>query len=366
MSTDQGSASLWLDAAQRLGANHWVANAHCQVERLPSFESEGLQASPVTLTRASANATYVGNLHAAYVRYTQVEAQRSLPRWARPLTAPALAPLAGLMALGGLNRAAMLDNWLVSTNLHPDWTDAQLAALTEQALGLYPGRPLVIRSVCAGVNPHLPAQLQELGYLLVPARTVYLCDPAERAITRLYNVKQDQKLLADGVLQHVEPAQIEPAELPGLRDGFRTLFLGKYSTLNPDYTEAFFDFCLRTGFLELHALRLDGQAVGVIGLMQRNGWATLPILGYDASQPQKLGLYRRLMALTQQLARERGLRLHMSSGAGSFKRTRGGVAQLEYTAVLGTHLPALQRQALQTFAALLQRTAPALLARAEA
>lgn len=361
------AASLWLQAAQQLGGGHWVANAHCQVESLdvPAGDTSA-SPLPVTLTNPrSTDASYVGNLHAAYVRYAQVEAHRALPRWSRPLAAPALAPLAGLIALAGLNRAALLDNWLLSTNLHPDWSDAQIQAITDQALATYPDRPIVMRSVCAGVNPALPAQLQALGYRLVPARTVYLCDPGQRETTRLYNVKQDQKCLADGAVQIVNPADIAPSELPRLRAGFRKLFLDKYSSLNPDYTDAFFDFCLRSGFLELHALRFEEEAVGVIGLLQRHGWATLPILGYDTQRPQSLGLYRRLMALTHRLARERGLRLHMSSGAGSFKRTRGGVAQLEYTAVLGRHLPKARQLALHAFATILQRAAPALLRAAE-
>ena len=75
------------------------------------------------------------------------------------------------------------------------------------------------------------------------------------------------------------------------------------------------------------------------------------------------GLYRQLMALQLRLAREAGLKLHYSSGAGDFKRRRGGEAHLEYNAVFAHHLHGRHRLALTTLAALLQRAATPLLQR---
>jgi hypothetical protein len=56
----------------------------------------------------------------------------------------------------------------------------------------------------------------------------------------------------------------------------------------------------------------------------------------------------------------------MSSGVGPFKRSRGGVASLEYTAVYGQHLSLPRRLALAGFTRVLQKAAPGVLAAAEA
>ena len=60
---------------------------------------------------------------------------------------------------------------------------------------------------------------------------------------------------------------------------------------------------------------------------------TAPIVGYDSTLPQDTGLYRMLMALGTRRARERKMLYNMSAGAASFKRNRGGVRALEYSAV---------------------------------
>ena len=72
---------------------------------------------------------------------------------------------------------------------------------------------------------------------------------------------------------------------------------------------------------------------------------TAPIVGYDATLPQEKGLYRMLMALASQRARERKLLYNMSAGAASFKRNRGGVAALEYSAIYDAGLAPRHRLA---------------------
>jgi hypothetical protein len=141
------------------------------------------------------------------------------------------------------------------------------------------------------------------------------------------------------------------------------LFIDKHSQLNPDFTPAFFEFCLESGFLDLYALRYQGEVVGVLGLYARNGWLTTPLIGYDTTLPQALGLYRRLMALLYRQAGERQLQLHLSSGADAFKRARGGLGHFEYTAIYADHLPRCRQLALAAFARTMNTLAPRALAR---
>jgi len=70
---------------------------------------------------------------------------------------------------------------------------------------------------------------------------------------------------------------------------------------------------------------------------------TTPLFGYDLSIPQELGLYRILSLKLIEEATNRELVLHQSSGAGQFKKCRGGVPVIEYNAVYIRHLSLFRR-----------------------
>lgn len=353
----------WLGMAASQGGAHWVANAPCRVGQVQLGDHQ----LPVTVLDAQRRDTsYVVSARSAWHRYALHEALRRLPASVATRVAAnvAAAPLSALIAAAWLDDAVVIDNWMLSTNLHPPAGLEDWRQLTEALVSEHPARPLMLRNVCEAVQPGLPAMLQGLGYRLLPARLVYLADPLQPALWRHNHVKKDQRLLASPGAELVTPRALAEADLPALRECFRSLFIDKHSPLNPDFTPAFFAFCRDSGFLDLFALRHDGRIVGVLGIYARHGWLTTPLIGYDTSLPAELGLYRRLMALLLHEARERKCQLHYSSGAGSFKRVRGGQPQLEYTAIYGRHLGALQRGALLAFAGAMNRWAPGVLARA--
>lgn len=350
---------LWLGAAQAHGASHWLSNSKARVTAFGIGEHDW----PVTLTDGSHRLeSYVANLRSAWVRYAADEARRLLPPWQARLAQPALATFDMAWARGAIDRAAIVGNALVSTNLYPNWIDTDLEEATEALVAQHPQRLLALRNVCGAVNPRLPPLLSAAGWHLIPARQVYLCDPSRPGLWRHNHVKRDQRLLDDPVIEAVHHDHITPQDLPALRACFRQLFIDKHSALNPDFTDAFFRFCLDSRWLQLWMLRAQGRPVGVLGLYARHGWITTPLIGYDTTAPVSWGLYRRLMALLLREARDQQLKLHYSSGAGDFKTHRGGEPALEYTAVYDRHLPAAARLRHRAGAAMLVRHAPALLA----
>ncbi|GGC95124.1 hypothetical protein [Undibacterium terreum] len=371
--------ALWLLVARARGGAHWLANTACDVHSVEIEHS----AQPVTLLRSERSSpqaaqqvqSYVASPVSSWVSYPQHELARRLqanPGFAaRTAAACALSPLSLLLKGCGLDQAAIFGNRLISTNLYPDWTYPQLQQLQQQLLDLYPQRPLMLRNICPQVTPGLAKSLQDLGWQLIPARLVYLCEPGQASVWKHNHVKQDKKLLAGGDMQVLSPQQLQAADLPAMRELFRSLFIHKHSGLNPDFTPAFFEMCLESNFLDLYALRLQEKIVGVVGLYEHydpyseRNWLTTPLIGYDQNQAQDLGIYRRLMSLLLQQAQQRQASLHYSSGAGQFKRARGGIAHLEYTAVYSSHLPRFQRHCNEVFAALMQKHAPAILKKAD-
>lgn len=140
------------------------------------------------------------------------------------------------------------------------------------------------------------------------------------------------------------------------------LYVDKYSPHNPQFTTEFFDECRSRSLLRFWGLRNDeGRLDGIVGSFDRAGVMTVPVVGYDTSLTQRLGLYRLLMALAMREAVEHRLLLNLSGGASEFKRLRGGTPQLEYTALYCRHLAWPRRMIWQTLAGLLQKVGAPLL-----
>lgn len=351
--------AIWLEVARRDGVEAWLDNARGPVMTVPL--GQGL--APVTCAHDASDTSYVASLISGWCRYAVVEAVRRLPARAEVLPRLAQAPLIGWMRAARLHHAALLDNWLVSTNLRPDLPGAAWRSALEAQIAQAPGRPVAIRNVCDAVNPGVCAELRNQGWLMVPARLIYCCDPKQPQLWRRNHVRKDRRLLEDAQFEWEAASKLGMHDLPELRRNFRKVFIDKHSALNPDFSDDYFRHCLRTGFLDLHGLRYQGRWVGVLAVLQRAGWLTTPLIGYDTELPQELAIYRRLMARLLDLARQRDCRLHYSSGAGSFKQARGGEASLEYTALYVRHLARPIRLAAETFAASLDRLASPLLTR---
>jgi hypothetical protein len=349
------------EAGTANAAAHWVANSSARLSALPT--SAG--ALPLTFTeRSGADEAYVASLRSAWVRYPAFEASRALrPGVPEPIARIALSPLDALIAMAGLDRAVIVSNRLVSTNLHTPGLPQAVPHLADALQARFPDRPFALRNVCAAVDPALPTALQRAGWALLPARLVYCCRPRDPALWQRNRVRQDAKLLDRDAVEVINAEGLRPEDIPRLRWLYAQVFLLKHSRLNPDYTDAFFADAPRTGTMDLKALRHEGRLIGVIGLVRQHGWITTPMLGADP-QAANAAPYRRLMALLLRQARENGDQLHYSSGAGEFKRARGGEPAIEYTAVFGRHLSAPRRAALAALGAMLISLAPRLLARA--
>jgi hypothetical protein len=121
---------------------------------------------------------------------------------------------------------------------------------------------------------------------------------------------------------------------------YEMLYLQKYSRLNPHYGAQFLLRWHTAGLLNLMGWRNPaGELESVIGIFESGATLTAPIVGYDTSAAPKRGLYRLLMAAIYDLAEKTGQRINLSAGAADFKRLRGGVAAIEYSAVYTRHLP---------------------------
>ena len=240
-----------------------------------------------------------------------------------------------LIRLARLDRQVQLNNWLLATNPIPDVTSDALRAVTEQVVRDKPGHVVVWRSLNDYGDRDAIEMFRQAGYRMYPARQIYLFDCREREPKIHRDERRDMALLESGEFKLGHAGRLFRGEdFARAQVLYQHLYLDKYTWLNPQYTAHFMQTMLAKGILDFRGLRADdGQLAGVIAFFDQDRTMTAPIVGYDATLPQEKGLYRMLMALASQRARERKLLYNMSAGAAGFKRNRGGVAAIEYAAV---------------------------------
>ncbi len=213
-------------------------------------------------------------------------------------------------------------------------------------------------------TPDWIAELTAAGFLLIPSRQVYLYSDIATLPTRFRNLQIDLRLLQTTGLRQCDGSSFQAADWSRAEKLYGQLYLEKYSHLNPAYRAGFIEAWHRAGLLKVTGSRDHrGLVQAVVGTFEREGVVTAPIVGYDTDLPQTLGLYRLLMAAVLKYAADEGKRVNLSAGAAQFKRLRGGVPAIEYSAVLVSHLPKRRQRAIRVLRALTQRVGVPLMRR---
>lgn len=352
MAENGSRAGCYMSALAREGTATFIANAASQ-PMLLRHDGHNL---PLTVDDGGYGRSYVASPHSAYVLYAREEIEIVGMRHGRR-TAGALLALLDRMLRGiDFNRAVHLDNWLLSTNLHGEWDGANLYAIRETLAGRFPEHFLILRSLDQWSCPALLNAAKNDGWILVPARQIWVVDDLLRDWRPRHNHDNDRRALARSGLVVEDLAHIDGADAMRIAELYRQLYVGRYSALNPMFTDRFVMLTAMTGLCHYRVAReASGQIMAVAGMFARNGIMTPPIVGYDRARPQQEALYRIASYMFSDWALERGFALHGSAGAATFKRNRGAHGVIEYMAVHAGHLTSTRRRAVSLLAGLLER-----------
>jgi len=360
--TDDGRyARTYLTPIISQGATRYVGNVKTETMVVVA----GDVVLPVTVNDAEYDNSYVCSPFTHYISYAREEL-RTLknPRLERAL-AVMIDTLGGLLKAARINRTVMVNNWFLSTNLYAGGVAPAVDAITDQLRARYPDHAICFRSVDDHSNPDLVWALRRNRYQLLAGRQVYIVERGDPRVKQNRSWKRDLKLYKEVAADVVDHDQITPADYPRIVELYNALYLDKYSTHNPNFTEAWVAHTHQSRTLHLMGVRQDGRLNGILGYFLRNGFMTTPLFGYDTSLPVKAGLYRILMTAQQFEAEKRGVVLHQSAGAAEFKRSRGAWPHLEYNAVLYDHLSPLRRAPWAGLQQLLERVFVTLLEKYE-
>lgn len=315
-------------------------------------------ALPVTIAHGSLpnEHSYIASARGQYLDYPlhEIAERPQYSRWTK-IGAGLGFRLARLLA-GWLRfeQVVFVNNWLLSTNAYPVIPNGQqLKDALQLLLAAFPGHTIVFRGIVDQLHAEMWHNLTDLGAFPVLSRQIYVLNP------ELGEYKKKRPFIADS--KHYDRNQTyvwEVADSMNETDTeralalYRALYLDKYSRLNPQYTARFIQLSLTSGFLSYELLRHKdtGTLVAVQAVARAGNQITTPFIGYDAQIDPDAGFYRLMnIHLTRTAVAENRL-LNMSSGAGTFKKQRGGVPAIEYHMVYNQHLPAHRRLTWQAMA----------------
>lgn len=312
---------LALPSYGRQDLSAWMANAFAELNWV------GREALPVTVLKPDFPfaPSYLTSLRSGWIDYAAHE------RSGQPTQAGLIRALGGVLQWMGLDRLVLVGNFPISTN---ERTPEELAAIPHVCQLLqraYPQHFIGVRNILPYRHAELLSALQALGYCAIPSRVVYEFDwrdPGQKLPSHLH---RDLSRLKKSSLRAVWRPQLTPLELSRIELLYRRVYLEKHSLLNPQYTRKFFEDAVTVLGMQCLCLMNASDEILAFSLVSKtHNRVTVPALGYDTDASEQ-GLYRHLFAGLYQALSPSACWLNYSSGAGDFKRKRGGQPALEYT-----------------------------------
>ena len=299
---------------------------------------------PVTINDKQYENSYVCSPYTACVSYALEEMEKLDNKPLEMMLGIISKSLRILLKKATINKVVCVNNWMLSTNLYPSWDGGDISVIRAFVNQAFPGHALMFRSLNAHSNGALMDAFQNNHFMMVPSRQVYIFDHHLNPYLDRHNTKIDLKALEKTGYEVVNHDRLKPADYPRIVELYNLLYIEKYSEHNPQFTEGYIAHWHQNKLLTMVGLRNpEGALDGIVGFFEVNGVTSAPLVGYDTSLPRRLALYRILMAIAIRRAHQKGMVLNLSSGAPDFKRLRGGVPFIEYSAVYIAHLPMLQR-----------------------
>lgn len=309
---------------------------------------------PLTVNDGETGDSYVCLPHSAYCLYAREELDMVDVGAMKPLAKALISVVGALLQAAGINRIVHVDNWLLSTNLHGDWKGDDIPAIRAALTKQFPQHIIAIRSLDAWSCPELLAAVRADGWTCVPSRQIWVTDDLERNWRASHSAGNDRRMMARQAHHVDELAHLREGDAQRIAALYEMLYVGKYSALNPVFTEEYIAATHADGTLRYRAVRnAASDIVAVAGCLVRGDVLTAPIVGYDTSRPQSEGLYRAACYLFSDLAASSGLRLNGSAGAADFKRHRGARGEIEFTAMYVGHLSVWRACVVRLLAAVL-------------
>ena len=237
-----------------------------------------------------------------------------------------------LASLYGLDRLSLVANEPVSTNLRTEQDKKLIPERVVHELHTCPNHFVGVRNIICPDDNELHDALSAKGFTMIPTRVVYMFDARSGVLSRSSHLQRDRKNLAKSGIEVKIEASMSIDEFSHIHQLYKDIYIQKHSRMNADYTLKFFQDMRANPYTQYLRLYDKGHLVAFSLLYQKSQNLIIPAVGHKSDTENK-GYYRALFAAIANYVESNCLYLNYSSGAGDFKRKRGGVPVLEYTAL---------------------------------
>lgn len=299
------------------------------------------QLLPVTKNEAEYENSYVCSPYTHYISYAKEELEIMKMPFLKILTAPLFVLLGFLGKISEMNKVVIINNYMLSTNLYPKISTSDYKEIISFVKKKFPNHLIMFRSLNENLNKQEIEILENLDCKKIISRRLYLLRKEYIGSKAKSIIKKDERLFKNN---NYLLRKAVKEDIPIIKYFYDKLYLSKYSKLNPEFTQIFYENILEHKLFNIRILEKDCKPLGVYGIFKKDKTATAPVFGYETNLPQAQGLYRSLSLWGfDYMAETSDININYSSGAGNFKRSRGAKCFSEYSLVYFKHLP-LYRQ----------------------
>lgn len=259
-----------------------------------------------------------------------------------------LLPLSLLLRSGKVDKIVLVNHWLLSGAPKPDVARSDWREVVHFLSLKYPQHAIVLQDIKPEVAPDNASSVTDAGACLIPTRLVHIVDPKRPLVGKeckkiRYERNRSRKIYADNLKNLIQSDMLDDATRQ-MRELYVKSNIARHSTLNPDYTEAFFELALKCEEFRFHAWHgPDKSKITGFNLQRSDSeyvhWSTF---GLDADAvtdgTHNQGLYHLIIAADLHESEQNGLMLDWGAGAKEFKQFRGALEYVQYEAVFFQHL----------------------------
>lgn len=317
------------------GVSHYIDNIETTMMALTIDDI----VLPITINEHQYQNAYVCSPYGHYIAYAKETLGNFKNRWIGTGILSLIWGLEKIVKAGNINKVVIVNNWLFSTGLYPKISSEQITAIQSHLNEHFPQHAILMRSIHTYQCDAFYKALKKNRFDLIGSRQVYFMNTLDEKIFRARMLKSDAKLLRESSFEVLHNSEIPLQEAAQIADLYRSVYVDRYSKLNPQYNANFIKLVLENQILELKALKKDGRIYAVAGYVCRNGVMNSPFLGHDTSMSQEHKLYHLISATLIMEAKKLKMVYHLSSGATAYKKIRRAESNIEYMAVYHRHLP---------------------------
>lgn len=325
------------------GSSQYAQNTNCEF----GIVQIGKFYIPFSYNEKHKQPTYLTSLRAQFFNYLieEIRKKKKFSIFFKLAIIPVLKLGNVIFRLFGSDNIVMLNNWLVSTNLIPNFSFLYFKPVLHDLTYEFENELIIFKGLNDKLHGDKIKELETIGFLPVVSRINFVLDVKEKSFKKKRPLEQDKKRWdKQNSLHWHEPSELSEEEKKAIIAHYKNLYIDKHSSSNPAYRSEFLDAALKSKFLKIELLRDEnGDILGVQALASNESELTTPFIGYDQKAPKELGLYRHLNVKLVNDAEQGGKILNMSSGAGKFKQQRGGEPMVEYHMIYINHLPIMRR-----------------------